>query len=194
MTLTPRWRQAKGIIELYELVSSGKYRFSSDTLREVLGHEPVSTREWLRQVADHFRQDGAPPSPDVSARASGRAISNASMLESLQETSREQMTMLEALQEGSREAFDVSDAATTSAVNSSSGAGSSAKLAPARPRRPTVILMDEMEEIWQDVYLLESQGKHEDAERVRDAKLLLAEERYRKNNASYDYGNGESNP
>ena len=32
-----------------------------------------------------------------------------------------------------------------------------------RPRQPTVVLMEQMEEVWKQVFLLESEGKHSEA-------------------------------
>ena len=56
-----RW-QAEGLVQLYELISQGEYQYSTSTLKQVIGHEPLSVREWLRSAAPAFATAAAPSS------------------------------------------------------------------------------------------------------------------------------------
>ena len=49
-----------------------------------------------------------------------------------------------------------------------------------RPRQPTVVLMEQMEEVWKQVFLLESEGKHNEAADYQVERMQQVKQDYEK--------------
>ena len=55
-----------------------------------------------------------------------------------------------------------------------------------RPRQPTVVLMEEMEEVWKQVFALESEGKADEAAEHQNTAMVEVKKRYNSNKLAMD--------
>jgi hypothetical protein len=144
--------QADGVLELYDLISAGRYDFESAALEALLGHPPVSVQAWVTHAAPAF----AAVASDRAEADSGRDA--ASSVASL------------SVDGGGEGASDDDEEEEVAAAADDDGVP--------RPRAPTVAAQAAMEELWQRVVLLEEQGEMKEAAELQAEKLVEIKEEY----------------
>ncbi|KAL1503991.1 hypothetical protein AB1Y20_010406 [Prymnesium parvum] len=137
--------QAEGIIELYDLVSQGRYMFESTELVEAIGHPPMAVREWLEHVAAAFVATAAPKDSPRKEEDTGGAASEGGECED----------------GGGCEGDEPAGA---------QGEG--------RKRSATAELQENMAEVWNEVFLLESEGRFLEAAEHQAARLVEVKKQY----------------
>lgn len=133
-------------------------RYPTSDLERALGHPPLPVKEWLRVAAQAF----TPSAAEAAAAANAAAAAD---VEAAAAAAEAEAARAKAEAEGGGEAAD---------SVGELGGGPSGGEAPqaARPRQPTVVVSEMMEDVWEQVTLLESEGKYaEAAERQADALL-----------------------
>ena len=151
----PEW-QADGIVELYSLVSDGSYLFPSDDLRECIGRQPTSVREYLQKALPSFLPV---PIIDATAPADAPAPEAAPAEAAPADT-----------------AVDVTDSRPPPS-NPTPVAEQDAEQPP-RGRQPSIVLMEEMQDLWAEVFELEQQGKFSEAAAHQESAFAAAQARY----------------
>ena len=151
----PEW-QADGIVELYSLVSDGSYLFPSDDLRECIGRQPTSVREYLQKALPSFLPV---PIIDATAPADAPAPEAAPAEAAPADT-----------------AVDVTDSRPPPS-NPTPVAEQDAEQPP-RGRQPSIVLMEEMQDLWAEVFELEQQGKFAEAAAHQENAFAAAQARY----------------
>ena len=73
-----RW-QADGVLELYDLISAGRYDFESAALEALLGHPPVSVQAWVAHAAPAFAAVASDRAEADSGRDAASSVASLSV-------------------------------------------------------------------------------------------------------------------
>ena len=191
--------QVEGIVELYNLVSEGRYVFSMADTLECLGHRPHCTKEWLVKAAPSFMPIGGQAPQEMSSRSEEESMrsepqeedmSSRTEAEEATEQQREAKPSLDALLGSEREEPDElsSRSVESAAVDVTDAAEPAPPAQKTRQRQPTIVLMEDMEELWHEVFDLEQAGKFEEAASHQEARIEAAHKKYEEAKATYGMG------
>jgi len=150
--------QADGIIELYKLVNEGAYRFDAAELTAALGHPPLPAARWLQHSTLAARPD--PDAGDDESKGEEAISQAASDAGAMGETS----------EPGRPEEAEDWPTSTEQALVADPG--------QARPRAPTLALTKQMDELFNEVFALEQQGRYAEATEKQAQRLVEIKETY----------------
>jgi len=185
--------QADGIIELYKLVNEGAYRFDAAELTAALGHPPLPAARWLQHSTLAARPDPDAGPDGLLAEQEGAGHQGAGQTVAGEAAADQAAVALPGDDESKGEEAISQAASDAGAMGETSEPGRPeeaedwptsteqalvADPGQARPRAPTLALTKQMDELFNEVFALEQQGRYAEATEKQAQRLVEIKETY----------------